>query len=229
MLLLAVMAVRLTFPRGRALTGWLLYGRFNVGGSLALIHCRLFRVHAGLGQYRVPYRLTSADTVGCLGCPRGAIMTSTRQRGRWPRPQVKSLVGMPDVSAIIEPRWMSRGVRPGVDRGGRLGRVARRGGRAGVAGDINADGHADVAVGEPFDSDMACAVHVFYGTAGGLVANTSGTARDDQLFTQDTPGFPVSASPLTCSVAAMSRPTSTPTAAPISRSPPPERTRTGAW
>ena len=60
----------------------------------------------------------------------------------------------------------------------------------GVAGDINADGHADAAVGEPFDADLAGAVHVFYGTAGGLVANASGTARDDQRFTQDTPGVP---------------------------------------
>ncbi|HEX5878557.1 MAG TPA: FG-GAP repeat protein, partial [Actinomycetota bacterium] len=59
-----------------------------------------------------------------------------------------------------------------------------------MAGDINADGHADVAVGEPFDADLAGAVHVFYGTVGGLVADASGTARDDQLFTQDTPGVP---------------------------------------
>jgi hypothetical protein len=60
----------------------------------------------------------------------------------------------------------------------------------GVAGDINADGHADAAVGEPFDADQAGAVHVLYGTVGGLVANASGTAPDDQLFTQDTPGVP---------------------------------------
>lgn len=63
-------------------------------------------------------------------------------------------------------------------------------GAPGVAGDINGDGHADVAVGEPFDADQAGAVHVFYGTVGGLVANASGTARDDQLFTQGTPGVP---------------------------------------
>ena len=63
-------------------------------------------------------------------------------------------------------------------------------GLPGVAGDINGDGHADVVVGEPFDADQAGAVHVFYGTVGGLVANASGTAGDDQLFTQDTPGVP---------------------------------------
>jgi hypothetical protein len=60
----------------------------------------------------------------------------------------------------------------------------------GVAGDVNGDGHADAAVGEPFDADQAGAVHVLYGTVGGLVADASGTARDDQLFTQDTPGVP---------------------------------------
>jgi len=65
----------------------------------------------------------------------------------------------------------------------------------GVAGDINADGHADVAVGEPFDADQAGALHVFYGTVGGLVADASGTARDDQLFTQDTPGVPGAGEP----------------------------------
>jgi drug/metabolite transporter (DMT)-like permease len=50
-LLLGVMAVlRLGFPRGRALTGSLLYGLFNFGGSFALIYYGLVRVQAGLGQ-----------------------------------------------------------------------------------------------------------------------------------------------------------------------------------
>lgn len=50
-LLLTVMAVlRLAFPRGRALTGSLLYGLFNFGASFALIYYGLVHVQAGLGQ-----------------------------------------------------------------------------------------------------------------------------------------------------------------------------------
>jgi drug/metabolite transporter (DMT)-like permease len=50
-LLLAVMAVlRLPFPRGRALTGSVLYGLFNFGLSFALIYYGLVQVQAGLGQ-----------------------------------------------------------------------------------------------------------------------------------------------------------------------------------
>lgn len=50
-LLLAVMAVlRLGFPRGRALTGAVLYGLFNFAGSFALAYYALVRVHAGFGQ-----------------------------------------------------------------------------------------------------------------------------------------------------------------------------------
>lgn len=50
-LLLVVMAMlRLSFPRGRALTGSVLYGLFNFGASFALIYYGLLRVHAGLGQ-----------------------------------------------------------------------------------------------------------------------------------------------------------------------------------
>jgi drug/metabolite transporter (DMT)-like permease len=50
-LLLVVMAVlRLPFPRGRALTGSVLYGLFNFGLSFALIYYGLVRVQAGLGQ-----------------------------------------------------------------------------------------------------------------------------------------------------------------------------------
>jgi hypothetical protein len=59
-----------------------------------------------------------------------------------------------------------------------------------VAGDINGDGHADAAVGEPGDAVFAGAVHIFYGTVDGLVADPSGTALNDQLFTQATPGVP---------------------------------------
>jgi drug/metabolite transporter (DMT)-like permease len=50
-LLLAIMAaLKLPFPRGRALTGSVLYGLFNFGASFALIYYGLVRVHAGLGQ-----------------------------------------------------------------------------------------------------------------------------------------------------------------------------------
>jgi drug/metabolite transporter (DMT)-like permease len=49
--LLAVMAVRrLPFPRGRALTGALLYGALNFGAAFALAYYALLRLHAGLGQ-----------------------------------------------------------------------------------------------------------------------------------------------------------------------------------
>jgi drug/metabolite transporter (DMT)-like permease len=50
-LLLAVMAVlRLALPRGRALSGALLYGLFNFGGAFALAYYGLVQVHAGFGQ-----------------------------------------------------------------------------------------------------------------------------------------------------------------------------------
>lgn len=61
---------------------------------------------------------------------------------------------------------------------------------SGVPGDVNGDGHAEAVVSEPFNANSSGAVHVFYGTAGGLVADASGSARDDQYFTQDTPGVP---------------------------------------
>ena len=59
-----------------------------------------------------------------------------------------------------------------------------------VVGDVNGDGHADAAIGEPGALNSAGAVHVLYGTTAGLVPNASGAARDDQLFTQDTSGVP---------------------------------------
>ena len=50
-LLLVVMAVlRLPVPRGRALTGALLYGALNFGAAFALAYYALLRLHAGLGQ-----------------------------------------------------------------------------------------------------------------------------------------------------------------------------------
>jgi len=50
-LLGAVMAVmRLTFPRGRALLGVLLYGALIFGGAFSFAYYALVRIHAGLGQ-----------------------------------------------------------------------------------------------------------------------------------------------------------------------------------
>lgn len=49
--LLAVMAMMtLALPRGRALTGALLYGLFQFSGAFGLYYYALVRVHAGLGQ-----------------------------------------------------------------------------------------------------------------------------------------------------------------------------------
>jgi drug/metabolite transporter (DMT)-like permease len=42
--------LRLPFPRGRALTGALLYGALNFGAAFALAYYALVRLHAGLGQ-----------------------------------------------------------------------------------------------------------------------------------------------------------------------------------
>lgn len=50
-LLLAVMAtLRLQIPRGRALTGAVLYGVFNVGAAFALLYVGFLEVQAGVGQ-----------------------------------------------------------------------------------------------------------------------------------------------------------------------------------
>src|SRR5919206_5225486 len=43
-------ALRQPPPRGRALTGALLYGLFNFGAAFALAYYALVRLHAGLGQ-----------------------------------------------------------------------------------------------------------------------------------------------------------------------------------
>lgn len=50
-LLAALMAaLRLTLPRGRALTGTVLYGALGFGAGFALAYYGLVRIHAGLGQ-----------------------------------------------------------------------------------------------------------------------------------------------------------------------------------
>jgi drug/metabolite transporter (DMT)-like permease len=45
-----MVVLRLPFPRGRALTGALLYGALNFGAAFALAYYALVRLHAGLGQ-----------------------------------------------------------------------------------------------------------------------------------------------------------------------------------
>jgi drug/metabolite transporter (DMT)-like permease len=49
-LLIAMAALRLAIPRGRALTGAVLYGGFTFGAAFALAYYALVRVHAGFGQ-----------------------------------------------------------------------------------------------------------------------------------------------------------------------------------
>ena len=50
LLLTAMVVLRLTVPRGRALTGALLYGALNFAGAFALAYYALVRIHAGFGQ-----------------------------------------------------------------------------------------------------------------------------------------------------------------------------------
>lgn len=59
-----------------------------------------------------------------------------------------------------------------------------------VPSDINGDGQGDLAIGETGNHSRTGAVHVLYGTPTGLVTDRSGTALNDQYFTQDTPGVP---------------------------------------
>ncbi|MET0693613.1 MAG: hypothetical protein ABWY56_06760 [Propionibacteriaceae bacterium] len=66
---------------------------------------------------------------------------------------------------------------------------------SGISGDVNGDGYAEVAVGEPGNSRRRGSVHVFYGQRSGLVVDGSGSARNDQYLTQDTPGVPGTAEP----------------------------------
>lgn len=109
-LLLTVMAVlRLAFPRGRALTGAVLFGLFNFGGSFALIYYGLVRVHAGLGQIilaLVPLatlllavlwrqeRARAAAVVGTLLALAGvALMSRDPLRGGVPLTSVLAVAG----------------------------------------------------------------------------------------------------------------------------------------
>lgn len=109
-LLLALMAaLRLGFPRGRALTGSVLYGLFNFGASFALIYYGLVRVHAGLGQILlalVPLatlllalvwhqeRVRPAAVVGVLLALAGVtLMSRDPSRGAVPLASVLAVVG----------------------------------------------------------------------------------------------------------------------------------------
>jgi hypothetical protein len=62
--------------------------------------------------------------------------------------------------------------------------------RSSVPHDVNGDGLAEVAVGESGNHHEAGAVHVFYGHRSGLVTKATGSARNDQYFTQATRGVP---------------------------------------
>lgn len=109
-LLLAVMAaLRLELPRGRALTGSVLYGLFNFGASFALIYYGRVRMHAGLGQILlalVPLatlllalvwhqeRVHPAAVVGVLLALVGAtLMSRDPSRGEVPLASVLAVVG----------------------------------------------------------------------------------------------------------------------------------------
>ena len=109
-LLVAVMAaLRQPPPRGRALTGALLYGVFNFGGAFALAYYGLVQVHAGLGQTLlalVPLatlllavvqrqeRLRVAAVVGTLLALAGiAVMSRAPLQGSVPLLSLLALVG----------------------------------------------------------------------------------------------------------------------------------------
>ena len=61
---------------------------------------------------------------------------------------------------------------------------------SGVPGDVNGDGFAEVAVGEPGNDKGRGSVHLFYGSRRGLVVDATGSSRNDQYLTQDTSGVP---------------------------------------
>jgi drug/metabolite transporter (DMT)-like permease len=109
LLVAAMVALRQPLPRGRALTGALLYGLFNFGGAFALAYYGFVRVHAGLGQTLlalVPLatlllavvqrqeRLRVAALVGTLLALAGiAVMSRTPLRESVPLLSLLALVG----------------------------------------------------------------------------------------------------------------------------------------
>jgi drug/metabolite transporter (DMT)-like permease len=109
-LLLVVMAVlRLTFPRGRTLTGALLYGALNFGGAFALAYYALVRLHAGFGQILLAIaplatlvlavvwrqeRFRAAALAGCLLSLAGiAVMSQAPLRQSVPLPSLLAAIG----------------------------------------------------------------------------------------------------------------------------------------
>ncbi len=68
--------------------------------------------------------------------------------------------------------------------------AAATGCRTAVPGDVNGDGHAEVAVSVDTFRSAGGAVQIFYGRSSGLVTDASGTARDDQYLEQASPGIP---------------------------------------
>jgi hypothetical protein len=59
-----------------------------------------------------------------------------------------------------------------------------------VPGDVNGDGQAEAVVGELGNAAGSGGVHIFYGQPAGLVADATGSALNDQFFTQNTTGVP---------------------------------------
>jgi hypothetical protein len=132
-LLVAVMAtLRQPPPRGRALTGALLYGLFNFGGAFALAYYGLVRVHAGLGQTLlalVPLatlllavvqrqeRLRVAAVVGTLLALAGiAVMSQAPLQGSVPLLSLLAIVGG-GAGAPVPQRPPGGHERGGHDRG----------------------------------------------------------------------------------------------------------------
>lgn len=109
-LLLSVAALlRLTIPRGRALTGALLYGALTFGGAFAFAYYALVRMHAGFGQIvlaLVPLatlllavlwrqeRFRRAAVAGCLLSLAGiAVMSQAPLRESVPFPSLLAATG----------------------------------------------------------------------------------------------------------------------------------------
>jgi drug/metabolite transporter (DMT)-like permease len=109
-LLFVVMAVlQLTIPRGRALSGALLYGALNFGGAFALAYYALIRMHAGFGQIvlaLVPLatlvlavvwrqeRFRAVALAGCLLSLAGiAVMSQAPLRESVPLPSLLAAIG----------------------------------------------------------------------------------------------------------------------------------------
>jgi drug/metabolite transporter (DMT)-like permease len=126
-LLLTIMAaLRLAFPRGRALAGALLYGALTFGGAFALAYYALVRLHAGFGQTvlaLVPLatlllavvqrqeRLRAGAVVGALLATAGvAVMSEAPLRDSLPLLSLLAAIGSAFCFAegAIVVRWFPR-------------------------------------------------------------------------------------------------------------------------